>query len=219
MRQIAILARNRIQWHYRRQLGSSAGLIRQKKGISPTSSRGPTKDGRRKPDIAAPGVVITADLSPARFGLHTGTSFSAPHVSGSLKGKRLGRRDHGKGDLARGQGVRREGRNPEAFAARLSADMRAFMPCRRWRIGADSVPAGACLGGNHRAIVGLQATVARRRERQNRSGTVALAYLSVSPHIARPLGYHVQRTARIVDANDISHIVNARSVQSAFRGL
>ena len=58
-------------------------------GISPFSSRGPTSDGRSKPDVVAPGERITS--VNARFSgtqrLHrveSGTSMAAPHVSGLL---------------------------------------------------------------------------------------------------------------------------------------
>jgi subtilisin family serine protease len=58
-------------------------------GISPFSSRGPTSDGRCKPDVVAPGERITS--VNARFSgaqrLHrveSGTSMAAPHVSGLL---------------------------------------------------------------------------------------------------------------------------------------
>jgi hypothetical protein len=44
------------------------------------SSRGPTKDGRPKPDLVAPDGVSTATYGP-RF---EGTSASAPHVGGAL---------------------------------------------------------------------------------------------------------------------------------------
>jgi len=58
------------------------------------SSRGPTTDGRQKPDISAPGVGITAAKSGARntgskcdccfefYALASGTSAAAPHVTG-----------------------------------------------------------------------------------------------------------------------------------------
>jgi subtilisin family serine protease len=58
-------------------------------GISSFSSRGPTSDGRVKPDVVAPGERITS--VNARFSgdkrLHrveSGTSMAAPHVSGLL---------------------------------------------------------------------------------------------------------------------------------------
>ena len=66
---------------------------------SPFSSRGPTRDGRHKPDLAAPGQYVTAalaDLSalagwPERARASTerlvtieGTSMAAPVVAGAL---------------------------------------------------------------------------------------------------------------------------------------
>jgi serine protease AprX len=52
-------------------------------GVSYFSSRGPTGDGRRKPDLVAPGEKITAPLPGGLFGLKDGTSMAAPHVSGA----------------------------------------------------------------------------------------------------------------------------------------
>ena len=64
--------------------------------MSSFSSRGPTRDGRVKPEVAAPGVWICAALSEdagwqSTFvhpdGVHTmelGTSMAAPHVSGTI---------------------------------------------------------------------------------------------------------------------------------------
>ncbi len=60
--------------------------------VADYSSRGPTDYGLPKPDLVAPGTVVTAN-NDGTFGSHTGTSFSAPHVSGvvalMLQQKRL----------------------------------------------------------------------------------------------------------------------------------
>ncbi len=52
-------------------------------GVSYFSSRGPTGDGRLKPDLVAPGEKITAPLPKGMSGLKDGTSMAAPHVSGA----------------------------------------------------------------------------------------------------------------------------------------
>ena len=52
-------------------------------GISYFSSRGPTGDGRSKPDILAPGEKILSALPGGRYGEMDGTSMAAPHVSGA----------------------------------------------------------------------------------------------------------------------------------------
>ena len=51
--------------------------------IASFSSRGPTADGRIKPDVVAPGSgVVVADLRRGGYGRRGGTSFAAPLVSG-----------------------------------------------------------------------------------------------------------------------------------------
>ncbi len=52
-------------------------------GISYFSSRGPTGDGRAKPDLVAPGEKIDAASPFGRSRSVDGTSFAAPHVSGA----------------------------------------------------------------------------------------------------------------------------------------
>ncbi|NYT39346.1 S8 family peptidase [Sphingomonas sp. R-74633] len=51
-------------------------------GVSFFSSRGPTGDGRAKPDVVAPGEKIDGPLPNLGIGRLDGTSMAAPHVSG-----------------------------------------------------------------------------------------------------------------------------------------
>ena len=52
-------------------------------GVSYFSSRGPTGDGRLKPDLVAPGEKIEAPAPNGDWRVKDGTSMAAPHVSGA----------------------------------------------------------------------------------------------------------------------------------------
>lgn len=74
---------------------SPFGEVTQSNTLADSSSRGPTRTGQLKPDVAAPGVGITAAKSLARGGRccdccytfyedMNGTSMAAPHVAGVI---------------------------------------------------------------------------------------------------------------------------------------
>jgi len=54
------------------------------KQMSSFSSWGPTKDGRVKPEVTAPGVRIWSTLPNNKYGILSGTSMSAPAVTGGI---------------------------------------------------------------------------------------------------------------------------------------
>ena len=61
----------------------SVGAVALDGSIAGFSSRGPTSDGRIKPDVVAPGVgVVVADIRAGGYRGGNGTSFAAPLVSG-----------------------------------------------------------------------------------------------------------------------------------------
>jgi serine protease AprX len=51
--------------------------------VSYFSSRGPTGDGRLKPDLVAPGEKIESSIPEGGRATLDGTSMAAPHVSGA----------------------------------------------------------------------------------------------------------------------------------------
>ncbi|MBN1919568.1 MAG: S8 family peptidase [Verrucomicrobia bacterium] len=51
--------------------------------VYPTSGSGPLSDGRSKPDLVAPGTDITTTNPGGGFVSASGTSYSAPHVTGA----------------------------------------------------------------------------------------------------------------------------------------
>jgi serine protease AprX len=64
-------------------VGSTHRLEPHAYGVSYFSSRGPTGDGRAKPDLVAPGEKITAPVPDAQSARMDGTSMAAAHVSGT----------------------------------------------------------------------------------------------------------------------------------------
>jgi hypothetical protein len=62
--------------------GSGAFVSEDYTQIAPYSSRGPTTDGRSKPDLVAPGSLITLPTVGGAWVETSGTSFAAPIVAG-----------------------------------------------------------------------------------------------------------------------------------------
>jgi len=62
--------------------GITVGAVDENDNVPSWSSRGPTDDGRVKPDLVAPGVGITSTWKDNSFKSLSGTSMSTPHVSG-----------------------------------------------------------------------------------------------------------------------------------------
>jgi len=62
--------------------GTGAAISEDYTQIAPYSTRGPTTDGRSKPDIVAPGSLIELPILNNAWGVASGTSFAAPLVAG-----------------------------------------------------------------------------------------------------------------------------------------
>lgn len=61
----------------------TVGSVGSDGDISSFSSRGPTADGRVKPDVVAPGESVTSTWNDGGFETLSGTSMATPHVSGT----------------------------------------------------------------------------------------------------------------------------------------
>ncbi len=62
----------------------ACGALTSSDQLASFSSRGPAEDGRIKPDICAKGVSVNSTVDPHDYDVKSGTSMSAPGVSGSL---------------------------------------------------------------------------------------------------------------------------------------
>jgi serine protease AprX len=64
-------------------VGATHAFLPHQYGVSYFSSRGPTGDGRLKPDLVAPGEKIKSLVPGQGLKVFDGTSMAAPHVSGA----------------------------------------------------------------------------------------------------------------------------------------
>ncbi len=64
------------------RLALTVGATDNTRSLQDWSSRGPTSDGRTKPDVAAPGLNITSLAPGGKWAAMSGTSMATPHVAG-----------------------------------------------------------------------------------------------------------------------------------------
>lgn len=62
----------------------SVGNVNFTDGLSSSSSRGPAKDGRIKPDLCAKGSSVSSTVDDHQYQLKSGTSMACPGVSGGM---------------------------------------------------------------------------------------------------------------------------------------
>jgi subtilisin family serine protease len=60
----------------------TVGAVDRTRTVTEFSSRGPTDDGRTKPDVVAPGAAILSAMPGGTYGSLDGTSMATPHVAG-----------------------------------------------------------------------------------------------------------------------------------------
>jgi len=60
----------------------TVGAVNEKRLVTSFSSRGPTPDGKVKPDIVAPGADILSAMPGGGYAHYDGTSMATPHVAG-----------------------------------------------------------------------------------------------------------------------------------------
>ncbi|HEY3365629.1 MAG TPA: S8 family serine peptidase [Symbiobacteriaceae bacterium] len=64
------------------RLALTAGATDNDRNLMSWSSRGPTLDGRQKPDVLAPGDSVTSSVPGGGFDTMSGTSMATPHIAG-----------------------------------------------------------------------------------------------------------------------------------------